>query len=256
MILSSAIILPSSTVPLLSSPLTSVTLGACGTLKLVCGVCLQSRKHSTNRKTAGQANVPTPLPMADSQAGCGPHYLCLSRLPLIKVGNDRYFSYVYITEDPNTQDKQLRGQNFRRLNPGSIGPRYLGRASQPWEHMGRCLLHGWPGRMKRRRKDKADIKTGFIFSLVCSAHEMVQMSLLTSVPLIFSGNTHRHTHAHLDGPTRAHTNTSTRIHKHTYEHTHTYITNLLDDCKSNQVDAKDTLSESWLEPRHHFRPSY
>lgn len=138
---------------------------------MVCGVCLQSRKHSTNRKTAGQASVPTPLPMADSESGCGPHYLCLSWLPLIKVGNDRCFSYICITEDPNTWEKQLRdlwlisSQSFRRLNLGSIGPRYLGRASQLWEHMGRCLLHGWPG---RRRKDKAGIETAFTFSLVCS----------------------------------------------------------------------------------------
>lgn len=215
----------SSLVPLLGSPLTSVTLGACGTQTVVCGVCLQNRKHGTNWKTAGQASVPTPLPMADSESGCGPHYLCLSWLPLIKVGNDRCFSSICITEDPNTQEKQLRdlwlisSQSFRRLNLGSIGPRYLGRASQLWEHMGRCLLHGWPG---RRRKDKAGIKTAFTFSLVCSALEMVRMSLLTSLPFISSGNTYRRTHSRLDGSTRAHTNTSTHIHKHTYKHTYTY----------------------------------
>lgn len=133
---------------------------------------------------------------------------------------------IILVNQPNTWEKKLRdlrliwSQSFRRLNLGSIGPRYLRRASQLWEHMGRCLLHGWPGR--RRRKDKAGIKTVFIFSLVCSAHEMVQMSLLSPVPFIFSGNTYRRTHSHLDGSTRVHTNTSTHIHKHTYKHTYTY----------------------------------
>lgn len=158
MILSSATMLLFTGSSALFSTSFSHTRSMCYSETVVCGDCLQGRKHSTNQKTAGQASVPTLLDVGYSEAGCGSHYLCLSWLPLIKLGNDRCFSYVCITEDPNTWEKQLRSlwliwsQSFRRLILGSIGPRYLGRASQRSEHMGRCLLHGWPGRRRRRKR--------------------------------------------------------------------------------------------------------